>query len=107
MWQGAMGPLGHVGRRNLGAARRPMWPFHITYPWESLPKASPPLIQCRFASKAKMESPWIHGSTVIDLEGSNRLPARIIALTAMQPPLGSHLVSLDAEVVEPRAGRRP
>jgi hypothetical protein len=82
-------------------------PYHVTYLWESLSKASPPLIQCRFASRAEMEVHWIHGSTVIHLKGSNRLLAQTTDLPAMQPPLGGYLAPLDVEVVQGTVGRRP
>ena len=70
MWQGAKGPTCHAGQCHIGVTWCPTCPFHITDPWERLPKPSQALIQCRFAPMVMMEWSWIHGSTVMDLQWS-------------------------------------
>ena len=106
-----MNPFGHVSQRHLGTRQCPRGLCYVTDPSERSSKASPPLVLCWFASRVKIEWPWIHGSTVIDLEPSSRpwnpLPMQITDIPAMQPPLGSDPSPLEGKAVEPRAGRRP
>jgi hypothetical protein len=57
-------------------------------------EASHTIDRCRFDPKDEVKLPWIHGPTVIHLEGTNQpsyhLTCQSIRLTYMQPPSGAH-----------------
>ena len=110
-WQGAKGPTCHIGRCHIGTTRCPSCPFHITDPWERLPKPSQALIQCRFAPMVMMEWSWIRGSTVMDLEPSNRpwnrLTYQILICVDFPTTFGSQPRPYDRKAVKSRAGWCP
>ena len=109
-WQGGQGPTCHVCRPHHGAARCAKWPSHITDLRERLPKPSQALIQCRFAPMVMMEWFWVHGSTVMDLEPSNRpwnrLTCQISTCADFTTAFGSQPRPYDRKAVKSRAGRR-
>ena len=110
-WQGGEGPTCHVVRPHHGATRCAKWPFHITDPKERLPKPSQALIQCRFALVVMMKWSWIHGSTMMDLEPSNRpwncLTYPILSCADFTTTFGSQSRPYNRKTVKSRANRRP
>jgi hypothetical protein len=106
-WQGALGPLGHIGWPHHGSARRARWPCHVTDPWEHKPSQA--LILNQFAPRVWMECPWIVKTTVIHLEASNRPPnqltCQIFACADFTTTIGSQPVLWDQKAVEWRASR--
>jgi hypothetical protein len=111
MWQGGQEPTCHAGQPHHGATRCPTCPFHVTDPWERSSKTSPALILSRFAPMVMMEWSWIHGSTVMDLEPSNRpwnrLTSQIFACAAFTTAFGSQPRPYDGKAVKSYVGRHP
>ena len=109
--QGAKGPSCHAKQCHIAVARCPTCPFHVTDPWERLPKPSQALIQCRFAPMVTIEWSWIHGSTIMDLEPSNQpwncLTYQISTCADFTTTFGSQPRPYDRKAVNSRAGRRP
>jgi hypothetical protein len=75
------------------------------------PQALPCVDLSRFASMVTMEWSWIHGSTVMDLEPSNRpwnhFTGQIFTHATFTPALGSQPRPYDQKAVKSRAGRCP
>jgi len=108
---GGQGPTCHASRPHHDAARCPTCPFHITDPWERSSKPSPALILSWFAPMVTMEWSWIHGSTVMDLEPSNRplnlLIGQIFTRATFTTVFGSQPNHYDRKAVQSNAGRCP
>ena len=75
------------------------------------PQALPSIDLSQFASMATMEWSWIQGSTVMDLEPSNRpwnrFTDQIFTCAAFTTTFGSQPRPYDRKAVKSRVGRRP
>ena len=95
-----------------GSAQRPTWPTtSLVY---VICKVAPlgvitTLDPCRFDPRMEVELPWIHGPTIIHLEGPNqpsyRLTYQSNLPTYLQPPSRGHPSPLDGEAVQWMVGR--
>jgi hypothetical protein len=102
---------------SAGPTRAPLGP-HVLH-WHcphhrfvgAAPQALPSVDLSRFASMVTMEWSWIFGSTVMDLEPSNRtwnyLTGQIFTRAAFTTAFGSQPRPYDRKAVKSRVGRCP
>jgi len=80
---GGHGPTWPRRSTPSGVARPPMWPYHITDPWEGLQKVSPPLINVGLIQGPR----WSYLGSMGPLSSTWRAPTDLqTVLLPKQPP---------------------